>query len=106
MLYKKVKCYYQNGMPIWCGNWPQDRPMSNDVTETTCDAIVGPDGRLYHWAHYADFRRSLYPPISDQLDAIFKTLSYIAAHGVDIGPDGQAWLDKIKKIKEMYPKSE
>lgn len=80
--------------------------MPENVTETTCDAIVGPDGRLHHWANYADFRRSLYPPIGDQIDALYKCLSYIAAHGVDIGPDGMDWLKKIKVIKEMYPKSE
>ena len=79
--------------------------MPEDVTETTCDAIVGPDGRLHHWANYADFRRSMYPPICDQLDAVYKALSYISAHGVDVGPDGRAWLEKIKAIKEMYPKA-
>jgi len=79
--------------------------MPENVTETTCDAIVGPDGRLHHWANYADFRRSLYPSIGDQLDAIFKMIAYMADHGIDVGPDGKAWLEKIRKIKEMYPKA-
>jgi len=79
--------------------------MPENVTETTCDAIVGPDGRLHHWANYADFRRSLYPPIGDQLDAVFKMIAYMADQGIDVGPDGKAWLEKIRKIKEMYPKA-
>jgi hypothetical protein len=105
MLYKNVKCYYQNGMPIWCGDWPPDRPMPDDVTETTCDAIMGPDGLLYHWANYADFRRGEYPAIGDQLDDLYKTLSYLSSNGTDIGPDGQAWIAQIAAIKDKYPKS-
>jgi len=36
MIYKNIKCYYRNGMPAWCGNWPQDLPIPNDAEETTC----------------------------------------------------------------------
>lgn len=105
MLYKNVPCFYQNGMPIWCGEWPTDRPMPDDVTETTCDAILGPDGLLYHWANYSDFRRAAYPQIGDQLDSLYKCLSYLSANGVEIGPDGQNWIDQIRSIKDKYPKS-
>lgn len=104
MIYKNVKCYYRNGMPVWCGNWPQDLPIPNDAVETTCDAIVGPDGRLYHCAYYADFRRSGYPPLGDQIDALYKTLSYLASNGIDIGPDGKKWIEEIQAVKEAYPK--
>lgn len=105
MLYENVKCYYRNGLPIWCGNWPEDTPIPEDATETTCDGILGPDGRLYHWAYYADFRRALYPSLGDQLDSLYKSLAYLASNGIDIGPDGQAWVAQIKKIKDLYPKS-
>lgn len=92
-------------MPIWCGDWPQDQPIPVDTIETTCDAILGPDGRLYHWANYADFRRTLYPSIADQLDAVYKALSYLSDNGIDIGKDGLDWIKQIKAVKDKYPKS-
>lgn len=104
MIYKDIPCFYQNGMPIWCGEWPADRPMPDNVTESTCDAIQGPDGFLYHWANYADFRRAAYPLLGDQLDSLYKSLSYLSANGIDLGPDGQAWIAQIKMIKDKYPK--
>jgi hypothetical protein len=42
-------------------------------------------------ATYLDLRCAAYPPIEEQLDIIYH-------YGID------AWKEKIKKIKEDYPK--
>lgn len=41
-----------------------------------------------------------YPSISEQLDGIYKSLLAIQKSGVDLGPDGDAYINSIKEVKE------
>jgi len=47
----------------------------------------------------------IYPQITDQLDGIYKSLLAIKNSGVDIGTDGDAYLDSITAVKEEFPKN-
>ncbi|CAN7308893.1 hypothetical protein LJR296_001469 [Cupriavidus necator] len=50
---------------------------------------------------YADLRRAAYPPIGDQLDAIWKTFAMLDPAQLD--PDTLAMLNLVEAIKSQYP---
>lgn len=52
---------------------------------------------------YSKERKSSYPSVGDQLDAIFKAIDSIAG-SVNIGDDALKMLSEIKSIKSKYPK--
>lgn len=45
-----------------------------------------------------------YPPIGDQLDAIWKALEQLQTDGADLPPDTKSTLDIIADIKLRHPK--
>lgn len=47
----------------------------------------------------------VYPNIGDQLDGIYKSLLAIKNSGVDLGPEGDDYLDSITQVKEQFPKN-
>lgn len=47
----------------------------------------------------------IYPDIGEQLDGIYKSLKAIKDSGVDIGTDGDEYLNTITSIKEQFPKN-
>lgn len=47
----------------------------------------------------------VYPEIGNQLDGIYKSLLAIKNSGVDLGPEGDAYLDSITQVKEQFPKN-
>jgi len=49
-------------------------------------------------------RRNEYPEISDQLDKLYKCLSHLKLNGMDLGIDGDSWLEEIKIVKNKYQK--
>lgn len=53
---------------------------------------------------YKDKRRSAYPPLGDQLDAIYKTFKCLHQNEIDIGTPGLDWLNAIDSIKSEFPK--
>lgn len=53
---------------------------------------------------YQESRRKAYPPITDQLDTITKSLAFMAAKGIDIGPDGLSQVQQVEAIKSQFPK--
>ena len=55
---------------------------------------------------YKDDRRAEYPPIGDQLDAIWKALERINADGVLLPTETLDVLDKIVVVKNKYPEPE
>jgi len=46
-----------------------------------------------------------YPSIGDQLDNIYKTLKTLKDFGIDLGEEGNAYVDSITSVKETYPKN-
>jgi len=51
---------------------------------------------------YQELRAAAYPPIGDQLDAMWKGL---ASSGIALGADGENMLNAIKEVKISYPKN-
>ena len=58
--------------------------------------------KLKHTRDYREARRPEYPSITDQLDAIWKAL---AVSGLNLPPETAAMLQKVRKVKETYPKT-
>jgi hypothetical protein len=49
-------------------------------------------------------RSRIYPQIGEQLDGIYKAILAIKNSGVDLGSEGDAYLDAISEVKEQFPK--
>lgn len=56
--------------------------------------------KIIHVDPYETRRRAEYPPIEEQLDAIWKALEAIP----NLPPDTAAMLDRIRRIKQDFPK--
>ena len=54
--------------------------------------------------NYRDNRIIEYPSEGDQFDAIAKALKYLRDNGVDIGPDGDSYVNQLDSIKNKFPK--
>lgn len=46
-----------------------------------------------------------YPLMGEQLDGIYKCLMAVKSSGVDLGEEGNAYLDSITTVKETFPKN-
>jgi hypothetical protein len=46
-----------------------------------------------------------YPALAEQLDGIYKALMAVKASGMDLGAEGNAYLDSITAIKTAHPKT-
>ena len=55
--------------------------------------------KISHRRDYACARRTEYPPLGDQLDALWKALATM-----DLPPDAKAMLEQIGGVKKRYPK--
>ncbi|KKL10218.1 hypothetical protein LCGC14_2558060 [marine sediment metagenome] len=53
---------------------------------------------------YRELRLKVYPQVGDQLDSIFKIVKLLKRQEVDVGADGQEWLDQLQAVKDKYPK--
>lgn len=62
-------------------------------------------GYSYSMDSYIEKRMVAYPDIGDQLDLIYKMAKYLKGDGIDIGPDGDAFITRIEAVKTAYPKS-
>lgn len=49
-------------------------------------------------------REQQYPPVGDQLDAIWKVIGVLNSQGIDIGEDARGILARIAEIKDGTPK--
>lgn len=68
----------------WLDTTPKPTQVEIDAAETTMDALA-----------YRDLRKAEYPPIGDQLDAIWKG-----------GQAATAMLAQVNAVKDKYPKPE
>lgn len=58
--------------------------------------------KIHHQSDHAERRRAEYPAIGDQLDALWKALAAMP-HGT-LPPEADAMLERIRAIKDEYPK--
>lgn len=61
--------------------------------------------KIEHVEDYRQARKTLYPDIVEQLDALWKALQHLEAQGIDIGPAGTTMLNQITSVKERCPKA-
>lgn len=57
--------------------------------------------KITHTRDYREARQESYPPVGDQLDALFK---YFAANPEDVPAELQAWVDACMAVKNRFPK--
>lgn len=68
------------------------------LSEEACEIL----GVKYEKPHQ---QARIYPEITDQLDGIYKCLMSIKNSGIDIGEEGNSYLDSITAVKEQFPKN-
>lgn len=69
-----------------------------------CKAIIDEYVNFKAKNLYKDRRALEYPPISEQLDLIYKTLKFLKTSGTNVGPDGEEHIARIDAVKMKYPK--
>lgn len=58
---------------------------------------------INHKRCYRRARVEEYPPIGDQLDAVFKLAKHLERTGHELPADVKSWIDKCQKVKDKYP---
>ena len=59
--------------------------------------------KITHKRCYKEARRGAYPPIGDQVDAVYKLAKSLQST-VELPPEVQAWVAEIYAVKARYPK--
>ena len=77
-----------------------DAPPAHGHDMFVNNVWIADENRLVHQQ-----RRSAYPSIGDQLDAIWKELSFRRDNGEVLDTDTNAMLDAVLGVKSTYPKS-
>lgn len=60
--------------------------------------------KIQHKEDYRQRRKSEYPPVGDQLDAVYKMAIALQEVGIELPADVAAWVNQIQSIKSKYPK--
>ena len=60
--------------------------------------------KFHHKGDHAARRRAEYPPLADQLDAVWVVIAHLQTAGVDLPPEGVAMLERVKNVKRKFPK--
>lgn len=58
--------------------------------------------KIRHCEPYGRLRAAEYPPIGDQLDALFKFAEAMRVQGMQMPPDVGEWIDRCRAIKDKY----
>lgn len=89
----KMIAVIQNGKVINVGAWVAPTPIPYDAIEGEFDLTQSADGAFVLAGDYQSLRAAEYPPIGDQLDALFKA---------GVFPESMAAI--ITGVKAKYPK--
>jgi hypothetical protein len=61
--------------------------------------------KLHHTGNYQAKREREYPPIGDQIDAIWKAFAYLESKGVvDFPVDVSQMMARVQGVKQKFPK--
>lgn len=61
--------------------------------------------KIKHVEPYEPLRAKEYPPINDQLDAIFKIAKELKNQGIYLPEEALNWIDQCQSVKDKYPKN-
>lgn len=104
----KINCVVCNGEVIHIGDWDYkilshyddngnevftDNPLPEGAEQGEFEVSKTADGKFVLSSNYYELRKPEYPPIGDQLDALFKA-----------GVFPKEMSDLIQAIKDKYPK--
>lgn len=88
-----TKVYLQNGKLLAVGDWVSLEPLPEDAVEADVELAVTAQGSVVLATDYEALRYDEYPPIRDQLDAIWKG-----------GEHAAEMASLVQGIKDKYPK--
>lgn len=60
--------------------------------------------RIEHARPHGAVRAAAYPPVGEQLDAIYKLAAMLARAGMELPPETRAWIAQVDAVKRRYPK--
>ena len=78
--------------------------VDGDTVTVTRTAVAKTEAELA--SAYRDARRDAYPPLGDQLDALWKELNYRRLQGEDLVQDADDMLGAVLAVKQAHPKPE
>ena len=84
--------------------------IKREMTDTEFEAyqarcaIADAERELKEKYAYAEKRAAEYPPVGDQLDAIWKELNFRRLNGDNLVSDADEIINKVLSVKEKYPK--
>lgn len=61
--------------------------------------------KIKHIEDYRERRKSEYPPVGEQLDAVYKMAVALQQIGIELPAAVAKWVNEIDSIKAKYPKS-
>lgn len=80
-------------------------PAENQISQRAWADEETEAFRTKHTKKYDQLRAEEYPPIGDQLDAIWKALEHMKINGVELPVETVEMLDdQILSVKAKYPK--
>lgn len=92
-----AKVYLLDGKLLKVGNWESQgevSPLPEGVVEVDAELAVTDKGSTVLASDYEALRRDAYPPIRDQLDALWKGSGAAAE-----------MAEQVQSVKDKYPKS-
>jgi len=78
--------------------------VDGDTVTVTRTAVAKTEAELA--SAYRDARRDAYPPIGDQLDALWKELNYRRLQGENLIQEADDMLGAVLAVKSAHPKPE
>lgn len=61
--------------------------------------------KIRHREPYAPLREREYPPVGDQLDAVFKLARALSDQGIVLPAQVLSWVNACEQVKLKYPKN-
>lgn len=63
-----------------------------------------PSSPWFDDTNYRNVRATKYPPVGEQLDAIYKMAKSLVERGVTLPDEVVSWMDSVGAVKEQFPK--
>ena len=60
--------------------------------------------KIKHKVDIGKRRGREYPPVTDQIDALFKMAQALRDQGITLPAETLKWIDTIEKVKAKFPK--
>lgn len=102
--HEAIRRLYPQTVSIHNGKAYDDGGKQINLDEAKIAAEVTRLKAEYERTQYRRDRAREYPPVGDQLDAIWKALNQLRMQGTDLPADTDHVLGEILAVKKRYPK--